>query len=727
MLRKLVAFGAIGIVSASIGACSSSEDSTPGTNPGGGSAALVPPGKADNYFSTEGQEYTVSGATWGTQDQTCLTNNASSPDAAKRCTLEAITLKNFSIAWFLNQYIIDKHDAPNEDWGGFTAMTRPASYEALEVGDPDAEGKFNYTFTSEISGPLDLISSIPTEPCGEDRCFTLEVPVLPNSTLSQMDTGNEWYRKAPYKQYKPETYTGEKETLTLRIKPYPRSNDAYLEYNKLFSDEQLAKAGGGLKIGLFVGWDYYDARYDLQTAKELYRWLTEDRGFASPVGSYDELKIDSGEFTKTIQVNGKEVPVSVLLVHPGQGDPANTTFAGQMKSALIDSFGNRQVIIYEGHAGPLYGFALGDWNATEAGELDDSELPGLAIPENFYQLVLASGCDTYMVADSLYQNPVKQGRVDMDVITTTSFSNAGGRGRTAKIAVEAVINQDENGQLEPQMYGEIIRKLNQEYWMTPIYGVHGLDDNPRFNPFADFSKLCQSCENNSTCGGYGSSCNDYGNGSKYCGTKCESDNDCPTGYTCFDIREGNDLIGKSCAPASLSCESPGGQEPSVWINEIHYDNTGLDTGEGVEIAGTAGVDLTGYTVVLYNGKPSQLRPYRTIELEGSIPQQSGQGGTLWVAATVQNGGSSGGEPDGVALVDAQGKVVQFLSYEGSFTPTNGPAMGQASTDIGVAQASTNPIGQSLSLVGTGGDYSAFTWQADATASPGEPNPGQTFN
>src|SRR5574338_37713 len=40
---------------------------------------------------------------------------------------------------------------------------------------------------------------------------------------------------------------------------------------------------------------------------------------------------------------------------------------------------------------------------------------------------------------------------------------------------------------------------------------------------------------------------------------------------------------------------------SVFINEIHYDNTGTDAGEFIEIAGPAGTDLSGYQLVLYNG------------------------------------------------------------------------------------------------------------------------------
>ena len=39
----------------------------------------------------------------------------------------------------------------------------------------------------------------------------------------------------------------------------------------------------------------------------------------------------------------------------------------------------------------------------------------------------------------------------------------------------------------------------------------------------------------------------------------------------------------------------------VFINEFHYDNTGTDTGERVEIVAPAGTSLSGWKVVLYNG------------------------------------------------------------------------------------------------------------------------------
>lgn len=45
----------------------------------------------------------------------------------------------------------------------------------------------------------------------------------------------------------------------------------------------------------------------------------------------------------------------------------------------------------------------------------------------------------------------------------------------------------------------------------------------------------------------------------------------------------------------------GAKAQEVFINEFHYDNTGTDAGEFVEIAGPAGTDLSGWYIVLYNG------------------------------------------------------------------------------------------------------------------------------
>ena len=53
---------------------------------------------------------------------------------------------------------------------------------------------------------------------------------------------------------------------------------------------------------------------------------------------------------------------------------------------------------------------------------------------------------------------------------------------------------------------------------------------------------------------------------------------------------------------------------AVVINEIHYDNAGTDSGEAIEVAGPEGTDLTGWSIVLYNG--SNGTEYNTTDLSG---------------------------------------------------------------------------------------------------------------
>jgi len=158
-----------------------------------------------------------------------------------------------------------------------------------------------------------------------------------------------------------------------------------------------------------------------------------------------------------------------------------------------------------------------------------------------------------------------------------------------------------------------------------------------------------------------------------------------------------------------------GTTSTVFINEIHYDNTGVDAGEFIEIANTGGIDLTGWSIVLYNGATGAV--YDTDALSGSA--------TTTVISYPSNG-IQNGAPDGIALVNASGTVVQFLSYEGTFTGVGGAANGLLSTDIGISQASTEALGSSLHLTGSGTTYGDFVWSATSTNSAGSTNAGQTF-
>lgn len=173
---------------------------------------------------------------------------------------------------------------------------------------------------------------------------------------------------------------------------------------------------------------------------------------------------------------------------------------------------------------------------------------------------------------------------------------------------------------------------------------------------------------------------------------------------------------------------------TVFINEIHYDNAGTDTGEAVEIAGPAGTDLTGWSIVRYNGStpaagvvyssPAAVLP-GSDTLNGSIPDLGGGYGV--VVVRYASDGLQNGPNDGLALVNAAGQVQQFLSYESPLTASNGPAAGLTSTDIGVAQGSATPIGASLQLTGAGTVYQSFTWTSTTANTFGAFNTGQSFS
>ena len=161
---------------------------------------------------------------------------------------------------------------------------------------------------------------------------------------------------------------------------------------------------------------------------------------------------------------------------------------------------------------------------------------------------------------------------------------------------------------------------------------------------------------------------------------------------------------------------------AVFVNEVHYDNVGTDAGEAIEVAGPAGTDLAGWSVVLYNGANGSV--YDTDALAGEIPDQ--QGGFGAISIDYPSNGIQNGSPDGIALVGPTGAVVQLLSYEGTFTAVGGPADGRVSTDIGVTETSGTLAGSSVRLTGTGDAYGDFTWAAPATSSFGTLNPGQTL-
>ena len=122
----------------------------------------------------------------------------------------------------------------------------------------------------------------------------------------------------------------------------------------------------------------------------------------------------------------------------------------------------------------------------------------------------------------------------------------------------------------------------------------------------------------------------------------------------------------------------------------------------------------------YNG--TNGASYKTLDLSGTLANQfNGLGILNFTFSGLQNGSA-----DGIALIDNNNQVRQFLSYEGVLTATDGAASGMQSTDIGVTETSSTAIGFSLQLAGTGNSCNDFTWQSAASHSRAKVNNGQFF-
>ncbi|UNK42595.1 endonuclease [Luteimonas sp. S4-F44] len=168
-------------------------------------------------------------------------------------------------------------------------------------------------------------------------------------------------------------------------------------------------------------------------------------------------------------------------------------------------------------------------------------------------------------------------------------------------------------------------------------------------------------------------------------------------------------------------------QAEVFVNELHYDNAGADVGEAVEIVATAGENLAGYRLWLYNGSntPTAATTYNNVAVPAGQPRSCGAAVSI-ATVSFPRDGLQNGPNDGIALVDAAGKVVQFISYEGTIVAGNGPAAGWSSRNLPVSESASAPVGTSLQLTGSGATAEDFDWAPSAPQTFGACNTGQTF-
>jgi hypothetical protein len=89
-----------------------------------------------------------------------------------------------------------------------------------------------------------------------------------------------------------------------------------------------------------------------------------------------------------------------------------------------------------------------------------------------------------------------------------------------------------------------------------MYGIHGIDDNPKLHPFANLENSCHTCSANASCGGVGNACVTVGSSGRRCVAACTADSGCGAGYACKQVASASTstIYGSYCVPATRRCD-----------------------------------------------------------------------------------------------------------------------------------------------------------------------------
>lgn len=662
---------------------------------------LVEAGKADNFLSQSAREYWVEGTTTITLDGTWSDKTEAQRETEIR---RLVPYRQVVIGWFLNRYIVEKDEkAADAKYGGFKALTKNGSYEDLNVTKV-SDLVWSFDFRHEVAGKTALIDALPGKVANTDGSwsFDLVMGMVTTAEMQRLDTDREWYRSAPWGSFTADSVGADrKEIITLKIRPQVDEDDAWIDLARLFED-------GKLSVGIHFGWDYHNAYHEVHS-KSVYNWLVTRKGFKSPVSRWEDLRHDAGPLTGEVTYNGKKVAVEISIFWGRKGDATDPdTAAGgiQLEKDMRESLRSREVVIFNGHSGPFYGFALANWKVTSEGDLDDSELESVDLLTGSYQLVLAEGCDTYAIGQAFYSNPNKDGLEDLDVITTTSFSNAS-TAATVTEFLSILLGLPGSSVSKPTLYSTFLEDADDNsYWFTTMYGVHGIDDNPRVHPFADLTKNCATCSRASDCGA-GMHCVSMADGSRGCAAECTASYACGTGYTCRNTRVQNFLNVSVCAPEALTCKQTAPARGLAVINEVMPNPNADYNGDGristtqdeyVEIvnAGAGELNLSGFRLA-DGAAVRHVFPANTkvspggaiIVFAGGTPKLVAGTTIVQVASTKTLGLNNGG--DKVILSDLDGRAVMLVEYKAGLRPGESwQRVTDGSVDAAFAAAAPTP-------------------------------------
>jgi hypothetical protein len=312
--------------------------------------------------------------------------------------------------------------------------------------------------------------------------------------------------------------------LHVVLSPVERSLNAYPHYMELFED--------GLDISVHVGGDHNTPPQDVAHARSIYDDMIAS-GFKSPVARFEDLKVDSAPLATKIQVKGAMVDVRVRIVHADMTPP-------DARQPLVDAYKQAMktadVVIYDGHAGRRldYSGVVLAYNPARV-SITANEFKSIEA-SNKQQIYLFNGCETYTgYADKLYENPNKKPE-NTDVITTANFSAIQPKASQVIAFIHGLIDgRAVRGAWIPRSWDSVLTSMNnvgERSWVH-VYGVSGIDDDPKTSPLADTTRLGAECTTDADCGAIDSRCVRTSATKSVCGIACADSSGCPTGTKCL--------------------------------------------------------------------------------------------------------------------------------------------------------------------------------------------------
>lgn len=475
-------------------------------------------GKADNFIGTNAREFMLIGEF--STDIPEEYHEADDDDEKEEILFDAVSerLTNIghSVERHINDVVSDHNQELSDEQQEFFTYFRSDSTTRT---DAEVEGEsVNYEFEMEFVGSIRLMSIIAPDDAVRR---TFEVPIY----------SSRWGGSVV-------------EEMEIEIQGSP-SRDAFPSYDALFEN-------GYLDIAIHFGGDYNTERLDIETVEWTVGALLEDNWHHESVTEFEELRIDSGPFTRELVVEGQRLEVRISLFHAEmKEDVVDDEAVGHqgLRDAVKHSMEHADIFVYSGHAGTDAGFIL-DYSPRYS--ISASEFADMKMSDD-YQIYVMDGCNTYRTyVRDLMANPSRNFE-NTDIMTTVHTTPFSAGYHVIWQLMYWFTFTDNQGNHFPLSWQTMIRGLNQDF-PDVHYGVHGVDDAPKLNPHAGDDYMCRPCSSDAQCGAGGNYCFGFEDGGG-CGVACTTDTACGTGFRCARIFDIDDqfYMPKQCVPVSNSC------------------------------------------------------------------------------------------------------------------------------------------------------------------------------